>query len=80
MLVRIISNQLFSYTYKNPQANSENGAQESVTSRDFDQFLAERAAAAESLPNAGENKGQTPQQTPRHRQIKKEDPDSMFAL
>ncbi|KOB75636.1 TOM1-like protein 2, partial [Operophtera brumata] len=45
-----------------------------------EKFLAERAAAAENLPNAGDTRGQTPQQTPRHRQIKKEDPDSMFAL
>lgn len=35
------------------QAASEaNGAQESVTSSDFDKFLAERAAAADSLPAA----------------------------
>ncbi|XP_060802652.1 TOM1-like protein 2 [Amyelois transitella] len=62
-------------------ATEANGAQESVTSSDFDKFLAERAAAAESLPNAQENKPQTtPQSTPRHRQIKKEEQDSMFAL
>ncbi|CAG9793988.1 unnamed protein product [Diatraea saccharalis] len=63
-------------------ASEANGAaQESVTSSDFDKFLAERAAAAENLPNAPDNRAQnTPQQTPRHRQIKKEDQDSMFAL
>ncbi|XP_068618488.1 TOM1-like protein 2 isoform X2 [Battus philenor] len=63
-----------------PLAASEaNGAQESVTSSDFDKFLAERAAAAENLPDitGGQN---SPQQTPRHRQIKKEEQDSMFAL
>ncbi|XP_073946956.1 target of Myb1 membrane trafficking protein-like [Choristoneura fumiferana] len=58
-------------------ASEANGAQESVTSSDFDKFLAERAAAADSLPNASDR---TPQQTPRHRQIKKEDQDAMFAL
>ncbi|XP_047534771.1 target of Myb protein 1 isoform X1 [Vanessa atalanta] len=60
-------------------ASEANGAQESVTSSDFDKFLAERAAAAENLPNAGENRAQNNQATPRHRQIKK-DEDSMFAL
>ncbi|XP_026316691.1 TOM1-like protein 2 isoform X2 [Hyposmocoma kahamanoa] len=60
-------------------ASESNGAQESVTSSDFDKFLAERAAAADSLPNVGENSA-TPNQTPRHRHIKKEDPDAMFAL
>lgn len=63
------------------KAASANAAQESVTSSDFDKFLAERAAAAENLPNANENRAQiSPQQTPRHRQINKEGQDSMFAL
>ncbi|CAK1586010.1 unnamed protein product [Parnassius mnemosyne] len=62
-------------------ASEANGTQESVTSSDFDKFLAERAAAAENLPNISEDRAQnSPQQTPRHRQIKKEDQDSMFAL
>ncbi|XP_063827920.1 TOM1-like protein 2 [Ostrinia nubilalis] len=61
-------------------ATDANGAQESVTSSDFDKFLAERAAAAESLPNADNRAQSTPSQTPRHRQIKKEEQDSMFAL
>ncbi|XP_052741760.1 TOM1-like protein 2 isoform X2 [Bicyclus anynana] len=66
-------------TQGTPLAASEaNGAQESVTSSDFDKFLAERAAAAENLPNAGENRAQN-SSTPRHRQIKK-DEDTMFAL
>ncbi|GBP54285.1 TOM1-like protein 2 [Eumeta japonica] len=65
-------------------SSEQNGVQESVTSSDFDKFLAERAAAAENLPDApttvpGQNTA-TPGQTPRHRQIKKEDQDSMFAL
>ncbi|CAH2039452.1 unnamed protein product, partial [Iphiclides podalirius] len=65
-----------------PLAASEaSGTQESVTSSDFDKFLAERAAAAENLPNVNDDRGQnSPQQTPRHRQIKKEEQDSMFAL
>ncbi|XP_030019966.1 target of Myb protein 1 isoform X3 [Manduca sexta] len=69
-------------TQGQPLAASEaNGAQESVTSSDFDKFLAERAAAAENLPNLNDNRAQnTPNQTPRHRQIKKEDQDPMFAL
>ncbi|CAB3220566.1 unnamed protein product [Arctia plantaginis] len=72
------------------KANSEaNGAQESVTSSDFDKFLAERAAAADSLPpapapapasTAPAPTDPTPQHTPRHRQINKEEQDSMFAL
>ncbi|KAG7295917.1 hypothetical protein JYU34_021007 [Plutella xylostella] len=62
-------------------STAEGSAQESVTSSDFDKFLAERAAAADNLPNANEDRAQnTPQQTPRHRQIKKEEPNSMFAL
>ncbi|XP_041987236.1 TOM1-like protein 2 [Aricia agestis] len=69
------------------KASSEANAQESVTSSDFDKFLAERAAAAESLPSAsppgnpapGNPGNPTPTATPRHRQIKKEE-DSMFAL
>ncbi|XP_048487572.1 target of Myb protein 1 isoform X1 [Plutella xylostella] len=62
-------------------ASTAEGAQESVTSSDFDKFLAERAAAADNLPNANDDRAQnTPQQTPRHRQIKKEEPNSMFAL
>lgn len=56
-------------------ANEASVGQESVTSSDFDKFLAERAAAAETLPNAGD--GST---TPRHRQIKKDDQESKFAL
>ncbi|XP_047516668.1 TOM1-like protein 2 isoform X1 [Pieris napi] len=55
------------------EANA-NAGQESVTSSDFEKFLAERAAAADSLPDAN-NTGNTP----RHRQINK-DQDSMFAL
>lgn len=65
------------------QTSSENAtAQDSVTSSDFDKFLAERAAAADSLPLANENSDQSSShsQTPRHRQIKKEERDSMFAL
>ncbi|XP_028029136.1 TOM1-like protein 2 [Bombyx mandarina] len=46
---------------------------ESVTSSDFDKFLAERAAAAEQLPDVNER-------SPRHRHINKEDQDSRFAL
>ncbi|KAM3966165.1 LOW QUALITY PROTEIN: TOM1-like protein 2 [Aphomia sociella] len=74
-------------------ASEANGAQESVTSSDFDKFLAERAAAADSLPVAATATSgstapnaaaapadRTPQTTPRHRQINKEDQDSMFAL
>lgn len=59
-------------------ASEANGAQESVTSSDFDKFLAERAAAADSLPSA--ERGERGERgAPRHRQIKKDD-DSMFAL
>ncbi|CAG9561374.1 unnamed protein product [Danaus chrysippus] len=64
----------------NTLAATEANGQESVTSSDFDKFLAERAAAADSLPNAGQGQGQVQgQATPRHRHIKK-DEDSMFAL
>ncbi|XP_059054036.1 TOM1-like protein 2 [Achroia grisella] len=70
-------------------ATEANGAQESVTSSDFDKFLAERAAAADNLPaataataatTATNATTATPQPTPRHRQINKEGQDSMFAL
>lgn len=67
-------------TYVHQASSEANGAQESVTSSDFDKFLAERAAAADCLPNVGENSATPNQTTPRHRHIKKEDPDAMFAL
>ncbi|XP_045525905.1 TOM1-like protein 2 isoform X2 [Pieris brassicae] len=55
-------------------ATEANAGHESVTSSDFEKFLAERAAAADSLPDANNTNN-----TPRHRQINK-DQDSMFAL
>ncbi|CAK1544956.1 unnamed protein product [Leptosia nina] len=58
-------------------ASEANAGQESVTSSDFEKFLAERAAAADNLPDA--NNTSTSNNTPRHRQINK-DQDSMFAL
>ncbi|XP_013172206.1 PREDICTED: target of Myb protein 1 [Papilio xuthus] len=62
-------------------ASEANGGQESVTSSDFDKFLAERAAAADSLPSIDpQDPPHPPQQTPRHRQINKEQEDTMFAL
>ncbi|XP_063363254.1 TOM1-like protein 2 [Cydia amplana] len=68
-------------------ASEANGTAESVTSSDFDKFLASRAAAADSLPpatnpttNPTTTNPPTTNTTPRHRQIKKEDQDSMFAL
>ena len=33
------------------EANSRDGGEESLTSKEFDKFLAERAAVAETLPN-----------------------------
>ncbi|XP_013146937.1 PREDICTED: TOM1-like protein 2 isoform X2 [Papilio polytes] len=73
--------------HNHPLAASEaNGGQESVTSSDFDKFLAERAAAADSLPTIDPQHPQHTQNapnnphTPRHRQINKEQEDSMFAL
>ncbi|CAH0729932.1 unnamed protein product, partial [Brenthis ino] len=59
-------------------ASEANGTQESVTSSDFDKFLAERAAAADSLPAAPASAA-APAPAPRARQIKK-DEDTMFAL
>lgn len=56
----------------NAASADSNGAQESVTSSDFDKFLAERAAAAEALPNI------TAPAT--HREIKKEADKTPFAL
>ncbi|XP_050549242.1 target of Myb protein 1 isoform X2 [Spodoptera frugiperda] len=79
-------------TQGQPLAASEAaGGQESVTSSDFDKFLAERAAAADSLPAASAAPAGGPPAanpppampaalTPRHRQINKDDHDSMFAL
>ncbi|XP_050549241.1 target of Myb protein 1 isoform X1 [Spodoptera frugiperda] len=72
-------------------ASEAAGGQESVTSSDFDKFLAERAAAADSLPAASAAPAGGPPAanpppampaalTPRHRQINKDDHDSMFAL
>ncbi|XP_022829941.1 TOM1-like protein 2 isoform X2 [Spodoptera litura] len=75
-------------------ASEAAGGQESVTSSDFDKFLAERAAAADSLPPASQAAPPAPPAsgnasappampaalTPRHRQINKDDHDSMFAL
>ncbi|CAH0584432.1 unnamed protein product [Chrysodeixis includens] len=71
-------------TQGQPLAASEaNLGTESVTSSDFDKFLAERAAAADTLPNANANantNANTNLPTPRHRQINKDEQDSMFAL
>ncbi|XP_026738256.1 TOM1-like protein 2 isoform X2 [Trichoplusia ni] len=68
-------------------ASEANLGTESVTSSDFDKFLAERAAAADTLPNANTNtntnantNANTNLPTPRHRQINKDEQDSMFAL
>ncbi|KAJ8715985.1 hypothetical protein PYW08_013270 [Mythimna loreyi] len=72
-------------------ASDAAGTQESVTSSDFDKFLASRAAAADSLPPAALPAPLPPHSspapplpaalTPRHRQINKDnDHDSMFAL
>ncbi|XP_075978726.1 target of Myb1 membrane trafficking protein isoform X2 [Anticarsia gemmatalis] len=59
-------------------ATEANGTQESVTSSDFDKFLAERAAAADTLPPAAERSPQPP--GARHRTINKDEDGSMFAL
>ncbi|XP_045495733.1 target of Myb protein 1 isoform X1 [Colias croceus] len=66
------------------KAATEATGQESVTSSDFEKFLAERAAAADTLPPANTNtntntNNTTPTPAARHRQINK-DQDSMFAL
>lgn len=57
-------------------ASEANAGQDSVTSSDFDKFLASRAAAADTLPAAPT----AARPSPRHRQINKDEQDSMFAL
>ncbi|KAK0080208.1 hypothetical protein PV325_000306 [Microctonus aethiopoides] len=64
----------------------EHGDQESLTSSEFERFLAERAAAAEALPNmpavttASNAAGTTAGNTNIQRQINKDQDKSLFAL
>ncbi|XP_068207991.1 TOM1-like protein 2 isoform X1 [Palaemon carinicauda] len=64
------------------QQSTENGAgagprEESISSSDFDRFLAERAAAADSLPTIQAATGSSGQ---RQRTLARDDKDQMFAL
>ena len=55
----------------------QSAPQESLTSSEFDRFLAERAAAAEATPSTNTIE----QSTPRHRRPNKDSEDaSLFAL
>lgn len=68
------------------QTPKEHGDQESLTSSEFERFLAERAAAAEALPNmptvttASNAAGTTAGNTNIQRQINKDQDKSLFAL
>lgn len=66
-----------------PTANA-GGQEESLTSTEFERFLAERAAAAENLPTipaAAATTGPVTSTRPLHRQLDKEETESsLFAL
>lgn len=66
-----------------PQTPKEQGDQESLTSSEFERFLAERAAAAEALPNLSTvttTPSTTTSGTNIQRQINKDQDKSLFAL
>lgn len=62
------------------QVIDEDGPEESLTSKEFDRFLAERAAAADNLPTITSRTGSTisASTTPRHKPAK--DDESLLAL
>ncbi|XP_069125320.1 TOM1-like protein 2 isoform X2 [Argopecten irradians] len=62
--------------------NTRSKPQESITSSEFDEFLAERAAAADTLPSISAQTGQQPRSANRNRQLKHKDEDEnpLFAL
>ncbi|XP_060081789.1 TOM1-like protein 2 isoform X2 [Ylistrum balloti] len=62
--------------------NTRSKPQESITSSEFDEFLAERAAAADTLPSISAQTGQQPRSANRNRQLKQKDEDEnpLFAL
>lgn len=60
------------------QPGDENQTEESITSSEFERFLAERAAAAEALPNVGT--GNTTQPSTRTQRPTKDDESGLFAL
>lgn len=60
---------------------TEDGPEESLTSKEFDRFLAERAAFSETLPTITSQTGSTNSSgTPRHKTSKKDDEASLMAL
>lgn len=56
---------------------ADDGPEESVTSTEFEKFLAERAAAADSLPSIPSQTGSTPRQKS---SSKKKEEDGLLAL
>ncbi|XP_034939745.1 TOM1-like protein 2 isoform X2 [Chelonus insularis] len=69
---------------RNPMTAKEHGDQESLTSSEFERFLAERAAAAEALPNlptvTTTSSTTSTGNTNIQRQINKDQDKSLFAL
>lgn len=61
------------------QIVEEDGPEESLTSKEFDRFLAERAAAADSLPTITSQTGSSTA-TPRPKKPSKKEEDSLMAL
>ncbi|XP_037039266.1 TOM1-like protein 2 isoform X2 [Bradysia coprophila] len=62
--------------------DNEDGPEESLTSKEFDRFLAERAAFSETLPTITSQTGSTNSSsgTPRHKTSKKDEEASLMAL
>lgn len=68
------------YLFVTVQVIDDDGPEESLTSKEFDRFLAERAAAADNLPTITSRTGSTnsASTTPRHKPTK--DDESLLAL
>jgi hypothetical protein len=60
--------------------NEEDGPEESLTSKEFEKFLAERALAADNLPTISTQTGTTNNSSDTQRHKKKEDETGLLAL
>lgn len=75
----LVANNLLTIDWR-PQPNEEDGPEESLTSKEFDRFLAERAAAADTLPTITSQAGATTAATPSPRAKAKKEEESLMAL
>lgn len=71
---------IFICPYARSQPNEEDGPEESLTSKEFDRFLAERAAAADTLPTITSQAGASSTASPSPRAKAKKEEESLMAL